>query len=109
MSEITVTDAAIKRIMQQREAKGDEALMLRVEVRAGGCSGFEYRFQLDNQKQDDDHIFADVVVVDESSMALLKGSEIDFVDELIGSDFKINNPNATMGCGCGTSFAITGL
>lgn len=109
MSDIKITPAAIERIEEQRREKGQSGLYLRVLVQAGGCSGFEYLFRLDDKLQEDDKIFGDAVVIDETSLDLLEGSEIDFVEELIGSDFKINNPNAVSGCGCGTSFAITGI
>lgn len=110
MSDIKVTQSAIDKISQRRKEKGDDRLMLRVLVKAGGCSGFEYVFDLDTQKDSaEDLVFNDVVVIDKTSAELLKGAEIDFVDELIGSDFKINNPNAVSGCGCGASFAITGM
>ena len=109
MSEITLTQPAIDRVHEQRREKGRENLMLRVTVQAGGCSGFEYVFDLDENINDDDQIFDGCVVIDGVSLSLLAGSEIDFVEELIGSDFKINNPNAVSGCGCGTSFAITGV
>lgn len=103
---ITVTPAAIARIKAQRIAKKDDSLNLRIAVQAGGCAGFEYKFALDGTQQDNDIIFADCIVIDGVSLSLLNGSEIDFVEELIGSDFKINNPNASMGCGCGISFSL---
>ena len=109
MSDIKITPAAKNRIYDQRREKGQPELYLRIMVQAGGCSGFEYLFKLDDTKQEDDKIFEDVVIIDETSLDLLEGSEVDFVEELIGSDFKINNPNAVSGCGCGTSFAITGI
>ncbi|SRR5690606_25718953 len=83
--------------------------MLRVSVEGGGCSGFRYEFAVDQTRQDDDlAIDRDgvTVVIDPVSLEYLKGSEIDFVDELIGASFQIRNPNAASGCGCGTSFSI---
>ena len=109
MADITVTQAAQKRIKKNREQRKDEKLNLRVTVQAGGCSGFEYIFKHDADMNDDDTLFDECVVIDEISLNLLKGSEIDYVEELIGADFKINNPNAVSGCGCGTSFSITGF
>ena len=109
MSDITLTKSAIDRIDAHRDEKGDSALKLRIIVKAGGCSGFEYLFDLDSHVNDDDVVFEDRVVIDETSLNILDGSELDYVEELIGSDFKINNPNAVSGCGCGQSFAITGI
>ena len=83
--------------------------MLRVSVEGGGCSGFRYEFAVDQTRQDDDlAIDRDgvTVVIDPVSLEYLKGSEIDFVDELIGASFQIRNPNAASGCGCGTSFSV---
>jgi iron-sulfur cluster insertion protein len=82
---------------------------LRVTVLGGGCSGFQYDFKLDDSKSEDDLIVAEggaVVAIDPVSLDFLKGSEIDYVDEMIGASFKIKNPNATASCGCGTSFSI---
>ena len=83
--------------------------MLRVAVEGGGCSGFQYQFDLVEAVNDDDlKVERDgaTALVDVVSMALLKGSEIDFVDELAGAEFKIRNPNAKSSCGCGVSFSI---
>ncbi len=84
-------------------------MMLRVAVDGGGCSGFQYRFDLVEAPEDDDlRIERDgaAALVDSVSLALLKGSEIDFVDELAGAEFRIRNPNARSSCGCGVSFSI---
>ena len=107
MTDVTVTKAAIKRIEQKRIEQKNDSLMLRIIVQAGGCSGFEYQFKLDDQSHNDDHVFSKAVIIDETSLMFLKNSQIDYVEELIGSDFKINNPNASSGCGCGASFAVT--
>jgi iron-sulfur cluster insertion protein len=83
--------------------------MLRITVSGGGCSGFQYGFSLDDQKNDDDRLFERdgvTVVIDEVSLDLLKGSEVDFVEDLIGSYFAIKNPNASSTCGCGSSFSV---
>ena len=83
--------------------------LFRVIVEGGGCSGFQYRFELVNDTAPDDILIerdGATVAIDLVSADFLKGSEIDFVDELIGAQFKINNPNATASCGCGTSFSI---
>ena len=83
--------------------------MLRLAVTGGGCSGFQYNFALEGTRQDDDLIIerdGATILIDPLSLDFLKGAEIDFVDDLIGAAFKVNNPNATSSCGCGTSFAV---
>ena len=105
---ITLSQSAASRIRQIGEREG-RPLMLRVAVEGGGCSGFSYQFDLVDEVQADDlKIERDgaAAVVDEVSMVLLKGSEIDFVDELAGAEFKVRNPNAKSSCGCGVSFSI---
>ena len=82
---------------------------LRVAVEGGGCSGFQYKFDVERAKAEDDLVIARngaTVLIDPVSVGFLTGSEIDFVDDLIGQSFKINNPQATASCGCGTSFSI---
>ena len=107
-SPVTVSARAAKRIAEI--LKGEtEPSMLRVAVTGGGCSGFQYNFTIDDTKMDDDLVIARdgaTVLVDPMSLDFLKGSEIDFVDDLIGASFKIHNPNATASCGCGTSFSV---
>jgi iron-sulfur cluster assembly accessory protein len=108
MSDITLTPAAAKRLKSIGEAEG-RPVMLRVAVDGGGCSGFQYRFDLVEAAEADDlKIERDgqAALVDEVSLVLLKGSEIDFVDELAGAEFKVRNPNAKSSCGCGVSFSI---
>ena len=86
-----------------------ENKILRVSVEGGGCSGFQYKFDLVPMPEADDHIVerdGATVVVDSMSLPFLAGAEIDYVEELIGASFKINNPNAQASCGCGTSFTI---
>lgn len=83
--------------------------MLRVAVMGGGCSGFQYRFSIDDTVMDDDHTIEQNgvrVLVDTISANYLKGAQLDWVDELIGASFQIQNPNATASCGCGTSFTV---
>ncbi|HEY2035360.1 MAG TPA: iron-sulfur cluster insertion protein ErpA [Rhizomicrobium sp.] len=107
-SPVTVSANAAKRIAEILKAE-PEAAMLRVAVTGGGCSGFQYNFTIDDTKMDDDLVVARdgaTVLVDPISLDFLKGAEIDFVDDLIGAAFKINNPNATSSCGCGTSFSV---
>jgi len=108
MDGITVSVRAAQRIGEilKREAPGT---MLRLSVEGGGCSGFQYKFDMDhNQASDDTLVRRDeaVVLVDQVSLQFLAGSEIDFVDDLIGASFRVNNPNAKASCGCGTSFAL---
>lgn len=107
-TDISLSDAAARRISALSKDEG-RPLMLRVAVAAGGCSGFQYEFDLvDQAEQDDLTIERDGAraVVDQVSMVLLKGSEIDFVEELVGAQFRINNPNAKSSCGCGVSFSV---
>ena len=83
--------------------------MLRVSVEGGGCSGFQYKFDIDRTQTTDDLVIrrdGATVLVDQISVGYLAGSEIDFVDDLIGASFRINNPHATASCGCGTSFSL---
>ena len=83
--------------------------MLRVSVEGGGCSGFQYKFDMDSAQAADDLVIqrdGATVLIDQTSVGYLAGSEIDFVDDLIGASFRINNPQATASCGCGTSFSI---
>ena len=105
---VSLTDRAANRINKivEDEPKGT---MLRVSVEGGGCSGFSYKFDLVQTKNDDDLVIENLgatVLVDELSLNFMGGSEIDYVDALIGASFQINNPNATANCGCGTSFSI---
>ena len=105
---ITVSKRAARRICEI--LKGEpEGTMLRVSVEGGGCSGFQYKFDMEHAKADDDMVIARdgaTVLIDSVSQQYMVGSEIDFVDDLIGASFKIKNPNATASCGCGTSFAL---
>ena len=105
---VTLSQSAAERIRAIGAREG-KPLMLRVAVEGGGCSGFQYQFDLvDAAEADDLKIERDgaAAVVDLMSLALLTGSEIDFIDELAGAEFKIRNPNAKTSCGCGVSFSI---
>jgi len=107
-TEISLSPAAAQRIRAIGQAEGRD-VMLRVAVEGGGCSGFQYQFDLvDSAEPDDLRIERDgaAALVDEMSMVMLKGSVIDFVDELASAEFKIRNPNAKSSCGCGVSFSI---
>ena len=106
--ELTLSPSAAQRINAIGVAEG-RAMMLRVAVEGGGCSGFQYQFDLVDAAQPDDlRVERDgaAALVDEMSFVLLKGSEIDFVDELAGAEFRVRNPNAKSSCGCGVSFSI---
>ena len=107
-NDLTLSPAAAERI-RAIGAKEGRDLMLRVAVEGGGCSGFQYQFDLVDEAQPDDlRVERDgaAALVDEVSLVLLKGSEIDFVDELAGAEFRVRNPNAKSSCGCGVSFSI---
>jgi iron-sulfur cluster assembly accessory protein len=105
---VTLSDSAARRIAEI--AAGEpKTPMLRVSVEGGGCSGFQYKFDLVDAKADDDLVLEKAgatVVIDPVSVEYMQGSEIDFVDDLMGAAFKIKNPLATASCGCGTSFSL---
>ncbi|WP_366656423.1 iron-sulfur cluster insertion protein ErpA [Fodinicurvata sp. EGI_FJ10296] len=106
---ITISDSAVRRVRQMIERRADDTLILRVSVSGGGCSGFQYGIGFDNAVHEDDLVFERDGVrlaVDDVSLDLLDGSEVDFVEELIGASFQVRNPNAASSCGCGTSFSI---
>ncbi len=105
---VTISDRAARRIGEILKGEGSGA-MLRMSVEGGGCSGFQYQVDIDRARADDDLVIERenaVVLVDPASQPFLAGSEVDFVDDLIGASFRVNNPNATASCGCGTSFSI---
>lgn len=107
--QVTVSESAAKRIAQLIAMEGDQNLMLRLSVSGGGCSGFQYGFSFDKSTQQDDHLFERngvKVVIDDTSLDLLTGSEIDFVEDLVGASFQVKNPNASSSCGCGNSFSV---
>jgi iron-sulfur cluster assembly accessory protein len=108
MDNITVTERAARKIGEilRREPPGT---MLRVSVEGGGCSGFQYKFDMDHAQAADDvtiRRYGATVLIDQTSVGYLAGSEIDFVDDLVSASFRINNPQATASCGCGTSFSL---
>lgn len=103
---LIIDDSAVKRIQELRTAQSKASLMLRITVDGGGCSGFQYKLDLTEDKTDKDQTFKDTVVTDDISLPFLKGSIVKFDEGLIGSEFKIENPNAVSGCGCGTSFSV---
>lgn len=105
---VRVSARAARRIAEILKGEPRPA-MLRVAVTGGGCSGFQYNFALDDAATSDDLVIerdGAVVLIDAVSLDFLKGAEIDFSDDLIGAAFKVNNPNATSSCGCGTSFSV---
>ena len=105
---VTVSSRAAKRIATILANEGQGA-MLRLAVTGGGCSGFQYNFALDESRMDDDLFIEEGgarILIDPLSLDFLAGAEIDFTDDLIGQAFKVNNPNATASCGCGTSFTV---
>lgn len=105
---VTVSERAARRIGEILKAE-PAGSMLRVSVEGGGCSGFQYKFGVETAKADEDIVIARdgaVVLIDPVSVNYMTGSEIDFVDDLIGASFKVNNPLAKASCGCGTSFAL---
>jgi len=107
MDNLLVTNNAAKKIIELSKKK--EKKMLRISVTGGGCQGFQYNLDMENQSKDKDVIIKKnkaIIVIDENSLNLIKGSEIDFVEDLIGARFKINNPKSTSSCGCGTSFSL---
>jgi iron-sulfur cluster assembly accessory protein len=105
---VTMTDRAARRIGEILKSEADGA-MLRVSVEGGGCSGFQYKFDFDGAKAEDDLVLATngaTVLIDPVSLQYMAGAEIDYVDDLIGASFKVNNPVAAASCGCGTSFTV---
>jgi iron-sulfur cluster assembly accessory protein len=105
---VAITERAARRISEIM-AKEPDGAMLRISVNGGGCSGFAYAFDVDRTRQDDDVVVerdGATVLVDQVSLQYMDGSVIDFVDDLIGQSFKIQNPHAVAACGCGTSFSI---
>ena len=106
---IVLTENAARRIAMLRAQENAENAFLRIAVSGGGCSGFQYGLSLDDHRNDDDFLFERDgigVVVDDVSLGLLNGAEVDFVEDLMGASFRINNPNAASSCGCGNSFSI---
>jgi iron-sulfur cluster insertion protein len=107
-SVLIVTPRAAKRIHEIAAKQGTHAA-LRIAVNGGGCSGFQYDFVLDDKREDDDKIFeldGAQVLVDPTSLNFMAGSTLDFIDDLMGQSFRIQNPQAKSSCGCGTSFSL---
>ncbi len=116
MSEITpivpsvgLSASAARRLRELIAAEDRPGLMLRLSVSGGGCSGFQYGFSFEESLTEEDRIFerdGTKLVVDEVSLTLLGGAEVDYVEELVGASFQVRNPNAKSSCGCGSSFAV---
>ena len=104
IKEIKFTDKALKQI-NTLLSKKDKGSFFRIAIKGGGCSGFQYEFTFDQSKAEDDLNFNNILI-DKASADLLKGSEIDYVSELIGEQFKITNPQTKSSCGCGVSFSL---
>ncbi len=106
---ITLTESALAKISDILAEENNPALKLRTFVQGGGCSGFSYGFTLDEIQNEDDFIIENTgatILVDSMSMQYMQGATIDYKEEIMGSNFVINNPNATTTCGCGSSFAV---
>lgn len=109
LADIQLTESAAERVRFLIDGEGNPALKLRLSVQGGGCSGFSYGIALDGEFQPGDMVFechGVQVVVDEASIELLRGTEVDFVEDLSGSSFVFRNPNASSTCGCGSSFSV---
>jgi iron-sulfur cluster assembly accessory protein len=111
MNSVTLTNSAIQRIKEIRQKDSNHEKFLRISISGGGCSGFQYIFELDNKSLEGDVKVAEensqiLAMTDETSLPFLNGAEIEFVKELGASYFKVNNPNAKANCGCGSSFSV---
>ena len=104
---VSISASAAKRL--NSILKGEQGAALRISVKGGGCSGFQYAFGVDRVRDEDDFVATRdgaTVVVDSISLEMMKGAELDFVDDLMGQSFRVKNPNATASCGCGVSFSV---
>jgi iron-sulfur cluster insertion protein len=104
IKEIKFTDNALKQINSLLENK-QKGSYFRIAIKGGGCSGFKYDFSFEDKKGNDDIVFNNILI-DENSANLLKGSQVDYITEIIGSSFKITNPQSKSSCGCGESFSV---
>src|SRR5690554_5131352 len=108
---MTFTQAGATKAAELLGKSGKEQAAIRIFVKSGGCSGYGYGMAIDDRTLDGDHVFEDQgvrMVVDERSWDLLRGSEVDYVENIMGGGFAVNNPNATSSCGCGSSFRTDG-
>lgn len=111
MNSVTITDSALSRIHEIQQKESNHEKFLRISISGGGCSGFQYIFELDDKILDGDIKLAEanskiLAITDETSLPFFNGAEIEFVKELGASYFKVNNPNAKASCGCGSSFSV---
>ena len=109
--DLTITDAAAGKASELLSKNASETAAIRVFVKSGGCSGYSYGMAIDDRELEGDKIFVDRgvrLVVDQMSWPLLRGSEVDYVENMMGGGFSVNNPNATSACGCGSSFRTDG-
>ncbi|HXQ51749.1 MAG TPA: iron-sulfur cluster insertion protein ErpA [Stellaceae bacterium] len=107
--QVSLTASAARRIAELRSQENAPDAFLRLAVSGGGCSGFQYGFTFDKERRADDLVFARdgvELVIDEVSLELVKGAELDFVEDLMGAYFQVRNPNAASSCGCGNSFSV---
>ncbi len=108
---LTVTEAAASKAVQLLSSSGKDSAAIRVFVKSGGCSGYSYGMAIDDRSLEGDNVFEDQgvrIVVDKMSFPLLQGAEIDYIENMMGGGFSVNNPNATSSCGCGSSFRTDG-
>jgi iron-sulfur cluster insertion protein len=104
---VSISASAAKRL--NAILKGEEGAALRISIKGGGCSGFSYAFDVDKTRADDDFVATRdgaTVIIDSISLEMMKGAELDFVDDLMGQSFRVKNPNAVASCGCGVSFSV---
>ena len=111
MNNVTLSNSALERIHEIKQKENNRGKFLRISISGGGCSGFQYIFELDSKHLENDIKIAEknseiLAVTDETSLPFLSGAEIEFVKELGASYFKVINPNAKANCGCGSSFSI---
>jgi iron-sulfur cluster insertion protein len=106
---VMLTESAARRIAELKRQENLPQAFLRLAVSGGGCSGFQYGFSFDDTRLEDDRVFARdgiELVIDAVSLELVKGAEIDFIEDLMGASFQVRNPNAASSCGCGNSFSV---
>lgn len=106
---VNLTESAARRVAELKRQENVPNAFLRLAVSGGGCSGFQYGFSFDDARQDDDAVFERdgvQLVIDAVSLELVKGAEVDFVEDMMGAAFQVRNPNAASSCGCGNSFSV---
>ena len=106
---VRLSEGAVRRVAELKRQENVPNAFLRLTVSGGGCSGFQYGFSFDETRQPEDRAFERdgvTLVVDETSLELVKGAEIDFVEDMMGASFQVKNPNASSSCGCGNSFSV---